>query len=135
VIEVWDSIGRTILALGAVLLLMGAMAWIARRVLPQRTGVSGGTPLIQVVASSYLAPRKSIALVAIAGEYFVVGLTADHLVSLGRIDNQEHMAAIVSSSALSNLQSGRSPHSLIQADWWQNLAQRFQPGKKGGPDA
>lgn len=134
-IEVWDSIGRTILALGAVLLLMGVMAWIARRVLPQRTGVSGGTPLIQVVASSYLAPRKSIALVAIAGEYFAVGLTADHLVPLGRIEHQGSIAAIVASSVPSNLQPGLSPHSVFQSDWWQDLTKSFQPGKKGGPDA
>jgi len=135
VIEVWDSIARTLMALALVLLLMGAVAWVARRVLAHRGAAPGGAPLVQVVANSYLAPRKSIALVAIAGEYFVVGLTADHLVPLGRIENQGSLAAIVSSSAPSNLQPGLSPQSLFQADWWQDLAKTFRPEKKGGPDA
>ncbi len=134
-IEVWDSIARTLMALALVLLLMGAVAWVARRVLAHRVAAPGGMPLVQVVANSYLAPRKSIALVAIAGEYFVVGLTADHLVPLGRIENQGSVAAIVSSSTPSNLQPGLSPQSLFQADWWQDLATTFRPEKKGGPDA
>ncbi len=134
-IEVWDSIARTLMALALVLLLMGAVAWVARRVLAHRGAAPGGAPLVQVIANSYLAPRKSIALVAIAGEYFVVGLTADHLVPLGRIENQESVAAIVTSSASSNLQTGLSPQSVFQGDWLQNLVNSFQPEKKGGPDA
>lgn len=134
-IELWESIGRTLLALGAVLLLMGAAAWVARRVLPQRTVASGGTPLIQVVANSYLAPRKSITLVAIAGEYFVVGLSADTLVPLGRIEDPSSKATIASSSAASHLPSMLSPHSVFEADWWQEVAKHFRPEKKGGPDA
>lgn len=134
-IDVWDSIGRTLMALAVVLLLMGAVAWIARRVLAQRITVPGAAPLIQIVANSYLAPRKSIALVAIAGEYFVVGLTADGLVPLGRIEDQGNMAAIVSSSAPANIPSGLAPHTLLQADWWQDIAKMFRQEKKGGPDA
>lgn len=134
-IDVWDSIARTLMALAVVLLLMGAVAWVARRVLAHRVAAPGGAPLIRVVANSYLAPRKSIALVAIAGEYFVVGLTADGLVPLGRIEDQGNMAALVSSSVSSNLPTGSSPHSMLQADWWQDVAKTVWPGKKGGPDA
>lgn len=134
-IEVWDSIARTLMALALVLLLMGAVAWVARRVLAHRVAAPGGAPLVQVVANSYLAPSKSIALVAIAGEYFVVGLSADHLVPLGRIENQGSMAAIASATAASNIQPGLSPQALFQADWWQDLAKSIRPDKKGGPDA
>ena len=70
-----------------------------------------------------------------SSDLFVVGLTADHLVPLGRIENQESVAAIVTSSASSNLQTGLSPQSVFQGDWLQNLVNSFQPEKKGGPDA
>lgn len=134
-IDVWDSIGRTLVALAAVLLLMGAVAWVVRQVLAQRAGGPTGTPLIQVVGSSYLAPRKSIALVAVAGEYFVVGLTADNLIPLGRIEDQANLAALLSASTQPDLLRGLSPQTLCQTTWWKHVAKTFWQGKTGGPDA
>ncbi len=132
-VDAWDSMGRTILALGTVLLLMGAVAWVARRVFSQRIGTPGGTPLIQVVANSYLAPRQSIALVAIAGQYFAVGVTSETLIPLGRIEATEHLATLVSASGQTGASCGISPHNLLSADWWQNVANVFGQGKQGGP--
>lgn len=134
-IDVWDSIARTLMALTIVLLLMGAVAWVARRILAHRVAAPGGAPLIQVVANSYLAPRKSIALVAIADQYFVVGLTADNLVPLGRIEDQSKMATLLSAAGHTDLPSGLSPHSMLQTEWWQDVAKTVWPGKKNGPDA
>ncbi len=134
-VDVWDSLGRTLLALGAVLLLMGAVAWVARRVLAQRSGMSGGTPLIQVVANSYLAPRQSIALVAIAGQYFAVGVTSETLIPLGRIEATEHLATLVSSSGQTGIPCGISSRSLLSAEWWQDVTKAFGQGKQGGPHA
>jgi len=135
VIDVWDSIGRTLLALAAVLLLMGAVAWIARQALARRVTGASTAPLIQVVANSYLAPRKSIALVAIAGQYFVVGLTADQLVPLGRIEDRESVAALLPAAGHADHQSGLTPQSLCQPDWLQDVAKKLRQGIKGGPDA
>lgn len=134
-LDVWDSIGRTLLALGAVLLLMGAVAWIARRVFSQHIGTTGGTPLIQVVATSYLAPRHSIALVAIAGQYFAVGVTAETLTPLGRIEGTESLAALVSTSSQTGTSGGVAPHSLLPAHWWQDVISAFGQRKQGGPHA
>jgi flagellar protein FliO/FliZ len=135
VVDVWESMGRTLLALGTVLMLMGAVAWVARRVFSQRTGLSGGPPLIQVVANSYLAPRQSIALVAIAGQYFAVGVTSETLIPLGRIDATEDLAALVSTSAQTGASCGISPRSLLSAEWWQDVTGRFGKGTQGGPHA
>lgn len=134
-VDVWDSMGRTLLALGTVLLLMGAVAWVARRVLAQRIGMSGGTPLIQVVANSYLAPRQSIALVAVAGQYFVVGLAADTLIPLGRIEATEHLTTLVASSGQTGTPCGMSSRSLLSTEWWQDVSKAFGQGKQGGPHA
>lgn len=134
-VDVWDSMGRTLLALGTVLLLMGAVAWVARRVLSQRIGMSGGTPLIQVVANSYLAPRQSIALVAIAGQYFAVGVTPDTLIPLGRIEATDHLATLVSSSGQTGAPCGVSPRNLLSTGWWQDVTKAFGQGQQGGPHA
>ena len=134
-VDVWDSMGRTILALGTVLLLMGAVAWVARRVLSQRIGLSGGTPLVQVVANSYLAPRQSIALVAIAGQYFVIGLTAETLIPLGRIEDPASLATLASSSDQTGTPCGIAPRHLLSTDWWKDVTNVFGQGKQGGPHA
>ena len=134
-IDVWDSIGRTLLALATVLLLMGAVAWVARQTFAQRGGGASGTPLIRVVANSYLAPRKSVALVAIAGEYFVVGLTADQLVPLGRIESRETVAALLPPLGHQDLHSALLSQSLCQPEWWQSVAKKLWQGKKDGSDA
>ena len=137
-VDVWDSMGRTLLALGTVLLLMGAVAWVARRALSQRIGMPGGTPLIQVVANGYLAPQKSIALVAIAGQYFAIGVTSESLIPLGRIDATEHLATLVSSSGQTGTACGTSSGNLgnlLSAGWWQHVTNAFGQRKQGGPDA
>ncbi|MCC6141092.1 MAG: flagellar biosynthetic protein FliO [Nitrospira sp.] len=134
-VDVWESMGRTVAALGAVLLLMGAVAWVARRVFAQRIGTPGGTALIHVVANSYVAPRQSIALVAIAGQYFAVGVTSETLIPLGRVDATEQLASLVSSSSQASAPYGLSSRNLLSTEWWQDVTKTFGQGKQGGPHA
>lgn len=94
-IDAWDSLIRTVAALAVVLLCIGIVALVARRVMGPRAGNSGGRPLVQVLASGYLAPRKTISLVEVAGEYLIVGATATDLISLGRIDNTAHLRELL----------------------------------------
>jgi len=95
VIDVWDSLIRTVSALAVVLVCIGIAAFVARRVMGPRAGNSGGRPLVQVLASGYLAPRKTISLVDVAGEYLIVGATATDLVPLGRISNTAHLRELL----------------------------------------
>lgn len=132
-VDVWESMGRTVLALGVVLLLMGAAAWVARRVFAQRIGLAGGTPLIQIVANSYLAPRQSIALVDIAGQYFAIGITSETLIPLGRIDATDHVTARISSVTQGSTPCGMAPRTLLSPDWWHEVTKALGQGKKGGP--
>lgn len=94
-IDVWDSLIRTVSALAVVLVCIGIAAFVARRVMGPRAGNSGGRPLVQVLASGYLAPRKTISLVDVAGEYLIVGATATDLVPLGRITNTAHLRELL----------------------------------------
>jgi flagellar biosynthetic protein FliO len=82
--EFWDSVFRTAVALGVVLGLMMALAAIVRR-LQRAAGIAPDqTPVIRVVGSSHLDPRKSVAVVSVAGELLVIGVTPTDLIPLGR---------------------------------------------------
>lgn len=94
-IDLWENLFRTVSALVIVLVLMGIVAVTVRRVMGQRLGIAGGRPLVRVLASSYIAPRKTIALVSVAGEYLIVGTTATDLVPLGRISDSTELRELL----------------------------------------
>ncbi|MBI5671750.1 MAG: flagellar biosynthetic protein FliO [Nitrospirae bacterium] len=98
-IDLWESLFRTVSALAIVLVLMGIVAVTVRRVMGQRLGIAGGRPLVRVLASGYVAPRKTIALVSVAGEYVIVGTTATDLVPLGRISDSAELRELLSCSS------------------------------------
>jgi flagellar protein FliO/FliZ len=105
VIDLWDSLFRTLSALAVVLGLMGLAALAAKRVLGRRVGPTGSRPLIQVLASGYVAPRKTIALVSVAGEYLIVGATPTDLVPMGRVSDVAKVQELLASAG--------SEHSLL----------------------
>ena len=104
-IDLWDSLFRTVFALAIVLGLMGLAALAAKRLLGRRVGPTGSRPLIQVLASGYIAPRKTIALVSVAGEYLIVGATATDLVPMGRISDVAKLQELLTTAG--------SEHSLL----------------------
>ena len=94
-IDLWESLFRTVFALAIVLVLMGIVAVVFRRLMGHRLGAVGGRPLVQVLATGYIAPRKTVTLVAVAGEYLIVGTTATDLVPLGRIKDSTQVAELL----------------------------------------
>ena len=95
-IDLWESLFRTVSALAIVLVLMGVVAVTVRRVMGQRLGIASGRPLVRVLASGYIAPRKTISVVSVAGEYLIVGTTATDLVPLGRISDSAELRELLS---------------------------------------
>jgi flagellar protein FliO/FliZ len=130
VIDLWDSLIRTASALAIVLVLMGLLAWAARRVMGNRLGMAGlgPRPLVQVLASGYIGPRKSIALVSVAGEYLIVGTTATDLVPLGRVNDSSTLQALLASSPATA--SPAAPSTLL-ASWLQCLPLGQHKGHHG----
>lgn len=98
-IDFWESLLRTLSALAIVLVLMGVVAMAARRLMGHRLGQVGRHQLVRVVASGHIAPRKTIALVSVAGEYLIVGATATDLVPLGRVSDVARLEELLASSA------------------------------------
>lgn len=97
--DFWDSLIRMVSALAVVLGLMAGLALVARRWLGRRSLSPAEAPLVQVLGTGYLGPRKSIALVAVAGDLLVVGATANDLVPLGRITDPERVRRLLGEKA------------------------------------
>ena len=130
-IDLWESLFRTASALAIVLVLMGIVAVTVRRVMGGRFGIAGGRPLVRVVASSYIAPRKTIALVSVAGEYLVVGTTATDLVPLGRIDDSAELRELIAlTGEKSSTESAPVPQETLTS-WLRRLPLRVLHDDKG----
>ncbi len=93
--EFWDSLVRMVSALAVVVALMMILAAVARRVMGGRGLTLSQTPLVQVLGSGYLGPRKSIALVSVAGDLLIVGTTATDLVPLGRVSDPDQVRRLL----------------------------------------
>lgn len=130
-IDFWESLFRTLTALAIVLALMGIVAMTARRFMTNRIGSVGTRPLVQVLASGYVAPRKSISLISVAGEYLIVGTTATEIVSLGRVTDPAKMEDLLNSSP--SPMAPPAPASLSSAfsSWIKLLPIAQAPSQKG----
>ena len=115
-IDLWESLFRTASALAIVLVLIGIVTVVFRRIMGNRWGAVGGRPLVQVLATGYVAPRKAVSLVAVAGEYLIVGTTATDLVPLGRLNDSTQVTELLAhSSETSSTQSSSIPDSVISS--------------------
>ncbi|MBX3332580.1 MAG: flagellar biosynthetic protein FliO [Nitrospira sp.] len=112
-IDLWESLFRTASALAIVLVLIGVVTIIFRRVTGNRWRVGGGRPLVQVLATGYVAPRKTISLVSVAGEYLIVGTTPTDLVPLGRINDSGHVTELLAQT--SDTQTSSTPDAVFSS--------------------
>jgi flagellar protein FliO/FliZ len=93
--DFWDSLIRMVSALAVVLGLMGGLVFLSRRFLGTRVVTRGGEPLVRVLGSGYLGPRKSVAVVAVCGELHVLGVTANDLVPIGKVTDPEQVRRLL----------------------------------------
>lgn len=93
--DVWDSVIRMASALAIVLAVMMILVAAAKRLFGTRLLASTGDPLVQVLGSGYLGPRKSIALVSVAGELLILGTTQTDLIPLGHITDPEQIRLVL----------------------------------------
>ncbi|WP_447977064.1 FliO/MopB family protein [Candidatus Nitrospira bockiana] len=96
--DVWDSVLRMASSLAIVLALMMGLLVVARRLLTRGGFVQAGQPLVRVLGTGYLGPRKSISLVSVAGELLIIGTTGDAIVPLGRLGEPTRAVAAVQGS-------------------------------------
>jgi len=89
------SIIKMVTGLGIVLSLLFGVLYLAKKFLGKKMGLAGQEQKIKVVTSTYLGPKKSIALVEVAGEKIVVGVTATHITMLTKIGRDEDFADVL----------------------------------------
>ncbi len=73
----------------SLLLVLGIMAltaYAAKRFLGSRLGRWRAQPLIQVLSTAYLGPKKEIAVIEVGKEYLVVGITPTQISLLTRLE-------------------------------------------------
>ena len=98
-VDFWDSFIRMASALALVLALMGGLVVLVRRFGGTRLCAPASTQMVQVLGSGYIGPRKTISLVSVAGEFFIVGMTPTDLVPLGHITDRERVQQFLSGAA------------------------------------
>ena len=87
--DITASIFKMVLALGIVLSLLFAAVFLFKKFFGGKIGLAGKGQQIRVITSTYLGPRKSIAVVDVAGERIVVGVTPTHITMLTRLRNDD----------------------------------------------
>ncbi|MDZ7642542.1 MAG: flagellar biosynthetic protein FliO [Desulfurivibrio sp.] len=78
-------------AVGVLLLIIGLMLLVAAivRKLGMHQGPGGRGELLHIIETSPLGPRKYLAVVEAAGEYFLVGVSEQRIDPLGPLQNRE----------------------------------------------
>ena len=83
--DFWDSVFRMLSALAVVLGLMMVVVVVVRRFMGARFSAPADGPLVRVLSTGYVGPRKTISVVSVAGELLIIGATATDLIPLGRV--------------------------------------------------
>jgi flagellar protein FliO/FliZ len=98
---------KMLLSLGIVLALVWGLYRLARRNLP---GIQAGPrgKLIRVLASHYLGVKKSIAVVQVPGAILVLGIGAEQVNLLSRIDDPAAVAEFQRNEVKDNKPSFRN---------------------------
>jgi flagellar biosynthetic protein FliO len=121
--DLWATALRLGLSLGLVLLICwGALVW-SRRFLHRAPVGGNGSGLLQVLGHQYLGMKRTLTLVRIPGAVLVLGVTAERIQLLHRIDDPEQLALFENPA--------EAPR---QARFAHHLARLTGSRKEGGTD-
>jgi flagellar protein FliO/FliZ len=85
--ELWITLLKSFGMLCVVLALLIAVLWLLRRMYHQSGGGQQG--LIQILASSHVAPKERIVLVDVLGEKLLLGITSQQINLLTKIADEK----------------------------------------------
>jgi flagellar protein FliO/FliZ len=110
--ELWDSAVRMVASLAVVLAMILGLLALAKTMMGRRWFGQPSTPLIRILGSSYVGPRKHVLVVAVAGEVLILGATATELVPLGRLTDPEHIKQAMSQAGPGGTPAGSAGTAL-----------------------
>lgn len=112
---------RSVLALGLVIALMIGAMYAFRRLSGRSAGLSGPLP-IKVISRAFMGQKNSIAIVDVAGEVLVLGISATAINLLSRLDDPEVIREL----------RERAPRGLPGLKGWRAIINRgLSQGRKG----
>lgn len=76
-----SGMGRMAAGLMAVVLLVGSLFFMNKKLKEKKSGMAFNHDSIKVVSQKYLGPKRQLTLVRVSGEYLLLGVT-DHNISL-----------------------------------------------------
>jgi len=86
-VDPFTSLIKMISSLLLVLGLILALAYGTRRFLRSRFSRWQTAPLVQVLSTAYLGPKKEISIIEVGQQYLVVGVTPHQISLLTRLDH------------------------------------------------
>lgn len=89
-----SSLVQMIAALAVVVGLILVLSWLGGRWLNTGGGPAAGQRYIRIVETRYLAPKKSLFLVEVAGEYLLLASSGEQLNFIKQIDMVEEIEVI-----------------------------------------
>jgi flagellar protein FliO/FliZ len=91
--DFWLAGLKTLGMLSIVLGVLIVVLILMKRFLYRKNGLGDGQ-LITVLSSHHVTPKGRIALVDVAGEKLVIGITPENITRLGRIEESEALARL-----------------------------------------
>lgn len=93
--EIYGSFFKMILVLGLLVSLLLVVLYVVKRFFWKKMSKGGVDESIRVITSAYVGPKKSIALVEVAGERIVVGITNDNISMLTKVNKDMEFNAVL----------------------------------------
>ncbi|MEE8422984.1 MAG: flagellar biosynthetic protein FliO [Thermodesulfobacteriota bacterium] len=85
---------KTLFALVLVIFVILGSLYALKVMMGRGVGRRGGGALIQVLATSFVGPKKAITIVKVAGEHLVLGVTNSEISFLSKIEDPEAIQQI-----------------------------------------
>ncbi len=112
-----SSLVQMIAALAVVVGLILVLSWLGGRWLNAGGGPAVGQRYIRLVETRYLAPKKSLFLVEVAGEYLLLASSGEQLNFVKQIDMVEEIEVI----------GGIEERQTIAWTFWERLRRTIRP--------
>lgn len=96
------SLFKVFLGLAAVLLVMAAITWALKRIVP---GAGGQQSVIKVVGGVSVGTRERVVVVEVAGRWLVVGVAAGQVNAIANLDKAENFQEVIQNTAV-NAEAG-----------------------------
>ena len=103
--DLFSSFIKMVSALALVLGLMFVLFYLARKTVLRGQGMAPAGKVIKMIASHGLGPKKSIAVVNVAGEFLVLGIGAERITLLSKLESSSSLETLMQSLDVQNGQS------------------------------